>query len=491
MDPFTETILDAIDDAVILVDADMNIMKVNKTGLKLLGYGESELRHRPISKIITTDHSGDLRVHVNSKKEDRVHTRASLHTKNGTDIPVFISISFTGGLKGKQHGAVLTLRSSGYKKKSTTSRQSDEEYRQLVEKAGLAIVIDNKDGELTFCNQSCLDLFGYTAREIERQSLQTLVHPDDLQRVMQYHHDRFDNKPVPSRYECRGIRKDGSSIFLEVDVVKLVRNGSVFGTLSCIWDITQRKTVEEELQQYRKHLEELVTERTRALTQMNEQLRNEIIERTHIEKQLQKSLNQSRDILEQTVRALSSTIGMRDPYTADHQERVTKLACAIATTIGLSEGQINDIRLAGMLHDIGKIAVPVEILSKPTELTETEYSLVKTHPQVGYEILQHIDFPHPVAQIVRQHHERMDGSGYPDGLHNGEILSESRILAVADVVEAMSSHRPNRPAQSIKQTLDYLSNKKGTLFDPHVVDCCMQVFKKKEFTFHSHSGEDE
>ena len=487
MDTFTTAILNAVNDTIVLIDAHERIVRINETGLSLLGYAAHDLHNKPLSSIMTPEHASDLEVlHNKKKRRSTTSTRATLRAKNGMIIPAHLSVSIVRGTHDKHHGAVLILRVLSDDTEAALWR-SEEEYRQLVEKAGLAIVIDNIEGDLTFCNKSCLDLFGYTAAEISHQSLSTLVHPDDLQRVMQYHQDRFNNKSAPSRYECKGVRKNGSTIYLEVDVVKLVKNGKTFGTLSCIWDITQRKKVEEELQQHRKHLEDLVVERTRALTRMNEQLRNEITERTHIEKQLQQSLKKSRDILEQTVHALSSTIGMRDPYTADHQERVTRLACAIAYLMGLSDGQINDIRLAGMLHDIGKIAVPVEILSKPTELTETEYSLVKTHPQVGYEILKHIDFPRPVAQIVQQHHERMNGTGYPRGLRNGNILSESRILAVADVVEAMCSHRPNRPAVSIEKTLEYINEKKGTLFDPHVVACCMQVFKQKGFTFQEQS----
>lgn len=487
MDTFTNAVLNAVNDSIVLIDATEHIVRINETGLQLLGYTAHELHHKPLSSIVKLDHAADLDLSRDENKcGDTKSARATLHAKNGMAIPASVSVSVVRGTHDNHHGAVLILRTLSDDTKSAF-RRSDEEYRQLVEKAGLAIVIDNKKGDLTLCNKSCLDLFGYTAEEIAHQSVRTLVHPDDLQRVMQYHRDRFNNKSAPSRYECKGIRKNGSTIYLEVDVVKLVKNKKVSGTLSCIWDITQRKIVEEELHQHRKHLEDLVAERTRALTRMNEQLRSEITERTRIEKQLQKSLKKSRDILEQTVHALSSTIGMRDPYTADHQERVTRLACAIAGLMGLSDGQINDIRLAGMLHDIGKIAVPVEILSKPTELTETEYSLVKTHPQVGYEILKHIDFPRPVAQIVQQHHERMNGSGYPCGLCNGDILSESRILAVADVVEAMCSHRPNRPAVSIEQTLEYVDEKKGILFDPHVVTCCMKVFQQKGFAFQEQS----
>jgi putative nucleotidyltransferase with HDIG domain/PAS domain S-box-containing protein len=190
-----------------------------------------------------------------------------------------------------------------------------------------------------------------------------------------------------------------------------------------------------------------------------------------------------RKIFEQTVNALSSAVGKRDPYTTDHQRRVTILACAIAKEMGLTEEQVNGIRLAGMLHDIGKLAVPSEILSKPTRLSEAEFTIIKTHPRVASDILKAIEFPWPISDIVLQHHERIDGSGYPLGLSEKNILLETRILSVADVVEAISSHRPYRPAYSLEYTLEEISKNKGVIYDPNVVDVCLRLFHEKNFKF--------
>jgi len=159
------------------------------------------------------------------------------------------------------------------------------------------------------------------------------------------------------------------------------------------------------------------------------------------------------------------------------------LACAIATEMGLPDERIEGIYIAGLLHDIGKIAIPAEILNKPTKLTEAESNLIKTHPQVGYDILKNIEFSEPIAQIVLQHHEMMDGSGYPQGLKGKEILLEARILAVADVVEAISSHRPYRPALGLDKALEEIAQNKGTLYDPKVVDTCLKLFTEKGFRF--------
>ena len=220
--------------------------------------------------------------------------------------------------------------------------------------------------------------------------------------------------------------------------------------------------------------------------------------RKRTEEELKRSLEKVRRTLTGTVNALAVTVEMRDPYTAGHQQRVTQLACAIAEEMGLSKEQIEGIHVAGSLHDMGKIMVPAEILNKPGQLTEAETGKVQTHPQVGhdilmglirshpqagYDILKEIDFPWPVAQIVLQHHERMNGSGYPNKLKAEDILLEARILAVADVVEAMSSHRPYRPAHGIEKALEEISQNRGTLYDPRAVDACVTLFSSEQFQF--------
>lgn len=207
------------------------------------------------------------------------------------------------------------------------------------------------------------------------------------------------------------------------------------------------------------------------------------VERKRTEQELKKSFKRLRKSFEQTINALASSLEMRDPYTAGHQQRVTNLACAIAKEMALSREQVDGIRMAGAIHDIGKISVPAEILSKPDLLNEAEMLLIRNHPQVGYDILKEIEFPWPVAKIVLQHHERMDGSGYPSGLLGKDILLEARILGVADVVEAMSSHRPYRPALGVDKALEEISKNKGVLYDPKVIDACLKLFTKKGFEF--------
>ncbi len=178
--------------------------------------------------------------------------------------------------------------------------------------------------------------------------------------------------------------------------------------------------------------------------------------------------------------AMSLAVETRGPYTAGHQQRVAELACEVATEMGLSTWDIEGVRIMGLLHDVGKITVPSEILSKPGQINQYEFGIIKTHSQVGYEILKEIEFPWPVTQVILQYHERLDGSGYPQGLSGEDITLEARILGVADVVEAMSSHRPYRPALGFDRALNEIAQKKGFLYDPEVVDACLRFFQKNE-----------
>jgi PAS domain S-box-containing protein/putative nucleotidyltransferase with HDIG domain len=244
-------------------------------------------------------------------------------------------------------------------------------------------------------------------------------------------------------FESTYLRRDKTSIMVEV-YSRVIDSGNQYSILSVVRDITERKRTEEELRQSSEKL----------LRAMNG-----------------------------TINAMASITEVRDPYTAGHQQRVTKLATAIARELSLSEEQIEGIGVAGTLHDIGKICVPAEILSKPGPLRKSEFDLVKDHAEVGYGLLKAIEFSRPVAQIVLQHHERMDGSGYPSGLSGENILIEARIMGVADVIESMSSHRPYRPAFSIEKALLEIILKKGVLYDPDVVDACVRLFNEKGFVF--------
>lgn len=234
------------------------------------------------------------------------------------------------------------------------------------------------------------------------------------------------------------------------------------GALSAKWD-TERIA-------YRlyKTLDEQVLERTRDLEATNAAL--------------EKTLGDLRKTFSGIVSALTGMVEIRDPYTASHQVRVSDLARAMAVEMGLPPERIEGIRVAGIVHDIGKIAIPTEILSKPGRLNENERALIKGHSKVGFELLSPIEFPWTIAEIVHQHHERLDGSGYPLGLKGNAIAADARILIVADVVEAMASHRPYRPSLGVDKALQEIETHRGTLYDAGAVDACLILFKKKSYT---------
>ncbi len=247
--------------------------------------------------------------------------------------------------------------------------------------------------------------------------------------------------------------------------------------------VSKEMEAEDELKKHRDHLEEIVEERTADLVKLNVQLKQEVAERKLAEEKLRQSYIILQQNLDKIVNVMSLTVEERDPYTAGHQRRTTDLALAIAREMGLSKHQIKGLQMAGFIHDIGKISIPAEILSKPGKLNEAEILLIRRHPQVGYEILKKIDFPWPVDLIVLQHHEKMDGSGYPKGLSGEETLKEARILCVADVVETIASHRPYRPGLGLDKALEDITENRGILFDPHVVDACLTLFQNKDFQF--------
>lgn len=207
------------------------------------------------------------------------------------------------------------------------------------------------------------------------------------------------------------------------------------------------------------------------------------VERKRVDEEISLNFERLKKTSTSIIFTMAKILELRDPYTAGHQQRVARLACAIAREMGLDEDEVDGIFMAALIHDIGKIYVPAEILNRPAKLNETEMDLVKTHPSIGYDIVKEIDFAQPVDRIVVQHHERIDGSGYPNGINGNDIILQARILAVADVVEAMASHRPYRPALSLEETLDEIDRYRDVLYDGHVVDACMKIFKESSFKF--------
>lgn len=342
-----------------------------------------------------------------------------------------------------------TIEIALYKYKMQMELKDRERWLSTILKSiGDGVIATNKDGLITFMNPLAELLTGWKQDEALNQPL------SEVFRVMIEKAGKTQNISVRKIHEgvdpelSNGnylLSKEGQKTPIDTRLEPIKNDGGkISGMVLAFTDITPRKRAEDELK---------------------------------------KSWEQQKIAMEGTVQAIAYTIETRDPYTAGHQRRVTKLACLIGEVMGLSKDRIEGIRLSGELHDIGKIHIPAEILSKPGKISEAEYTLIKTHSQVGHDILKTIEFPWPVAKIVLQHHERMDGSGYPQGLKGESILLEARILAVADVIEAMATHRPYRPALSIEEALKEISNNKGKLYDARVVEACLRVFKEKEFKF--------
>ena len=281
----------------------------------------------------------------------------------------------------------------------------------------------------------------------------------------------------------------GQTVWLKDQAtIEVFEEDNICLSLGFLTIVTKEMDSEEKLKKHHDLLETIVQDRTAELTKLNSQLQQEIEERKIAEEKLSQSYLQLQRSLDETVNAMSLTLEERDPYTAGHQRRTTDLSLAIAREMGLDEHEMKGLQMAGLIHDMGKISVPGEILSKPGGLNDAELQLIKRHPQVAYDILNQIDFPWPVDKIVLQHHEKFDGSGYPQGLSGTDILLASRILCVADVVETMETHRPYRPSLGRDAALEEIIKNRGILYDPDVVDACLRLFRETGFQYSTGSA---
>lgn len=322
-----------------------------------------------------------------------------------------------------------------------TLMESEQRYRFLVEQsiAGTFII---QDGKLVYANQRLVQILGYPdADELIGRTPQALVDPKDREYAGLALQKMSEGRLEKAELAFTMLRKDGAAVEIGVSSVVAVYQSrpAIIGLLQ---DISDKKVAEDQIRRYAQQLEH-----------------------TFI----------------QTV-ALATTLSeMRDPYTAGHEQRVAAISVEIGREMGLEENQLEGLRIGGYLHDVGKLSVPIEILVKPSKLTENEYLLIKGHPQAGYDVLKGVDFPWPVAKIALQHHERIDGSGYPQGLKGDEIILEARIAAVADVIESMASHRPYRPGLGIDAALAEIERGKGAAYDAQVVAACLRLFRDKGY----------
>lgn len=311
--------------------------------------------------------------------------------------------------------------------------------QRLIDAIPNPIFYKDINGVYKGCNQAFLEYLGISKDQIIDKSVYDLSPRELADRYHQADMTLF-NHPGTQIYESSVQYNDGQ--WRDVIFHKATyrdRDGNVAGLVGIITDISERKKAERKLSDSESRL---------------------------------------RMIIDQIVKAMATVTETRDIYTAGHQQRVADIAVKIGEKIGLSADRLKGLKVAGLLHDIGKIAIPAEILTKPGKLTKPEFDIIKYHSQAGYDILKEIEFPWPVAKIVLQHHERIDGSGYPAGLRGEEILLEAKVIAVADVIEAMAAHRPYRPSLGMEKAREEIQGNRGKLYEPEIVDACITVFDK-------------
>ncbi len=328
------------------------------------------------------------------------------------------------------------------KKAEELLKASEEKYRSLVENINDVFYTLDNQGIITYVSPVVERLSKYKVSDLMGKSFTSIIYPDDLPGLIESFNRLVAGQMEPS--EFRILDKDGRLIYVRTSSRPIYENGKIVGITALITDISESKQAEIDLI---------------------------------------KSYQKTKKTLSDAINTMSKIVEMRDPYTAGHQRRVAELTLAIAKEMGYRGDHLENLHMAAVIHDIGKIYVPSDILSKPGRLSPVEFNLIKTHAQGSYEILKNMDFPTVIAQSVLQHHERLDGSGYPDGLKGEAITREAKVIAVADVVEAMSSHRPYRPALGADKALEEITTNKGKLYDGDVVDACVRVFKEHSFKF--------
>jgi len=423
---YLQNIIDAIPDFLLVLDKDLRIKIANRSFYEKFQTEIGKVRGRSIAEILP-DKEGKLSSELTKlfgdsqptklfRTKDRVKNFELYYNSEKLGKRIFNIIARIISTEGEKEELVILRDITERKLTEKELRESRANLRNIIKKNADGIIIVDRKGVIRFVNPAAKALFGRDEEELIGEMFGFPLVAGETT-------------------EIEIIRRDGEVAIAEMRVVEMEWEGEIV-YLASLRDITDRKLAEKEIQLSHDRLQK---------------------------------------ILHGTIKTLSSTIEKRDFYTAGHQQRVSFIARAIATKMGLPQEKIEGLYTAALLHDIGKIIVPSEILSKPGRLSQIEFSIIKEHPQVGYEILKDVDFPWPIAEIILQHHERMDGSGYPQGLTGNDILLEARILAVADVVEAISSHRPYRPALGIDKALEEISKNKGKLYDPQVVDACLGI----------------
>ncbi len=428
----------------LVIHEDGKIIDVNAAFSALWGFSRDELIGMSGFELLTPESAEIVRDKISSGSETPYEVIA--RRRDGSEMAIEICAKKIH-LEGKTYGLAAVRDISDRKRAVEELRQSEERFRVLVEASSECICKIDLDGRFQYMSPAGLRSHGLRQEsEIAGRHCAELVEPQYRSLLEESMRQARHGLTQTFEYESRTVL--GIRWFESILTPQLNGNGQVVGFIRLSRDINDRKLAEKKLHESW-----------------------EALSRT----------------LKGTVEALASTAGLRDPYTADHQRRVAKLAEAIAERLGFDEQAREGVKVAGALHDLGKIYVPAEILSKPGVLNEFEFKIVQAHAQASHDVLKGIDFPWPVAEAVLQHHERLDGSGYPAGLSGDEMTIEAKIVAVADVVEAMLSRRPYRAGLGLPRALNEISMNNGRLYDADVSRICLELFIDEGFDFREKS----
>jgi PAS domain S-box-containing protein len=416
-----------------------HIERVNRRFAELFGFGKDELLGQTLERLHATreEYEKHLREADSLLAQGRIY-RADVQLRRKDGAPAWMHVVGKAVARERETGGAIWVFEDVTERKFAEQRLERREtyFRALIENCNDVILVVDAGAMVKYESRGIERMLGYTpAERVGRSSLEH-VHPDDAARVRAGYQRLLQGEAQHVAMEFRMRRKNGSWRTVE---------GIGSGTL----DIDGEKVGVVNL--------------------------HDVTERRHAEHRLLKGM-------EGAISAIAAAAELRDPYTAGHERRVADLAAAIGREMGLAEERVRGLHLAGVVHDIGTIHVPAEILVKPSRLSQLETAMVRTHCQAGHDVLRNVDFPWPIARIVLQHHEHVDGSGYPQGLKGEDILLEARILAVADVVEAMVSHRPYRPAATLDAALSEIVMSRGTRFDARAVDACLRLFRERNYT---------
>ena len=442
-------LFDYAPDAYYISDLKGNFIDGNKAAERVIGYKREELIGKSFLKLkllSLADIPKAAKLLVkNLRGLPTGPDEFILNRKDNSKVIVEIS-TYPVKIKGRTLALSIARDTTERKKAEQNIKSAKDELQMIMDSVPAIIFYKDTEGRIIRANKTFADSLKLPVKDIVGKTTEELFPKEQAENM------RKDDKEViisgkPKRNIIQPYTTPDGIRWLITDKIPYKdKEGKVTGVIGLAKDITVQRKAEQKLQQ---------------------------------------TFQKLKKTMDATIDTMSNMIEAKDPYTAGHQQRVSQLATAIAKKLNLSEDKIEGIRIASLIHDIGKIGLPTEILSKPSKLTDIEFSLIKGHSQIGYDILKSIDFPFPIAQIILQHHEKINGSGYPNKLKGDEILLEAKIIGVADVVEAMSSFRPYRPALGIDVALEEISQNKGILYDPKVVDICLKLFKEKSFKFES------